>query len=124
MYVHHGTKCRRAQSPGLPRTDILGNPPNDDSYTRIPIRYRGVGRRACSASFLEEFFSETSFMASVLLGGLVHQVAPPLPHPLKALLLRPLPEARGRLLLCFFFEAAKLRAKLLRVLAKRQPCFF
>src|SRR5215213_8557768 len=34
---------------------ILGNP---DSYTRIPIRYRGVGKRACSASFREELFSE------------------------------------------------------------------
>jgi hypothetical protein len=35
---------------------ILGNP---DSYTRIPIRYRGVCKRACSASFLEEVFPET-----------------------------------------------------------------
>ena len=35
---------------------IRGNP---GSYTRIPIRYRGVGKRACSVSFREEFFSET-----------------------------------------------------------------
>src|ERR687890_2904388 len=31
------------------------------SYARIPIRYWGVGKRACSASFLEEFFSETQW---------------------------------------------------------------
>src|SRR5215211_1316560 len=36
--------------------DILGNLP---SYTRTPMRCRGVGKRACSPSFLEEFFSET-----------------------------------------------------------------
>src|ERR687893_520632 len=40
---------------------------------------------------------------------------------LHALLLPPLPPARrGRVLLWLFFEAAKLRAKLLRVLAQRQ----
>src|SRR5215204_5299483 len=46
---------------------------------------------------------------------------PPRPRPLKALLLPPLPPARrGRFPLWLFFEAAKLRAKLLRVLAQRQ----
>src|SRR5215217_9158884 len=39
----------------LPRADILGNP---YPYTRMLMRYRGVGKRACSASCLEEFFSE------------------------------------------------------------------
>ena len=39
-----------------PRRLILGNP---DSYARISIRCRGVGKRACSVSFLEEFFSES-----------------------------------------------------------------
>jgi hypothetical protein len=39
-----------------PRMSLLGN---SHSYTRIPIRYRGVCKRACSAGFLEEFFSET-----------------------------------------------------------------
>jgi hypothetical protein len=43
----------------LPRADILGNP---YPYTRMLMRYRGVGKRACSASFLEEFFSETQSM--------------------------------------------------------------
>jgi hypothetical protein len=28
-------------------------------YARIGIRYRSVGKRACSPGFLEEFFSET-----------------------------------------------------------------
>src|SRR5215217_2361281 len=40
----------------MPRRLILGN---SYSYARIPVPYRGVGKRACSASFLEEFFSET-----------------------------------------------------------------
>src|SRR5215211_8697238 len=42
----------------LPRRLILGNP---NPYARIGIRHRGVGKRsfACSASFLEEFSSET-----------------------------------------------------------------
>src|SRR5215212_6465392 len=40
----------------LPIRLILGNP---HPYARIPIRYRGVGKRACSPGFLEEFFSET-----------------------------------------------------------------
>ena len=31
------------------------------AYTRIPIGYRRVGKRPCSASFLEEFFSETQW---------------------------------------------------------------
>src|SRR5829696_4655350 len=44
----------------LPRRLILGN---SDSYTRIPVRYRGVGMRACSPGFLEEFFSETELPA-------------------------------------------------------------
>src|SRR5215218_5671003 len=39
-----------------PRGLILGNP---RPYTRMLMRYRGVGKRACSVSFLEEFFSET-----------------------------------------------------------------
>jgi hypothetical protein len=38
------------------RRVLLGNL---QSYTRVPIRYRGVGKRACSPGFLEEFFSET-----------------------------------------------------------------
>src|SRR5215203_4899765 len=44
---------------GLPRRLILGNP---DSYARIPIRYRGVGKRACSTSFLVEFFPESYWL--------------------------------------------------------------
>src|SRR5215203_3421674 len=41
----------------LPRRLILGN---TYPYTRMLMRYRGVGKRsfACSASFLVEFFSE------------------------------------------------------------------
>src|SRR5215217_291388 len=40
-----------------PRRGVLGNP---YSSTRIGIRYRGVWwRYVCSASFREEFFSET-----------------------------------------------------------------
>src|SRR5215217_5716337 len=35
---------------------ILGNP---YPYTRMLMRYRGACERACSVSFLEEFFSET-----------------------------------------------------------------
>ena len=31
-----------------------------------PTRYRGVGKRACSANFLEEFFSATGLTAFVL----------------------------------------------------------
>jgi hypothetical protein len=50
---------------GLPRRPILGN---SYSYTRIPIRCRGVGKRACSASFRVEFFSETEFPALGVLG--------------------------------------------------------
>src|SRR5215208_1324417 len=48
----------------LPRRLILGNL---HSYTRIPIRYRGVGKRDCSTSFLEEFFSETRPLISTSL---------------------------------------------------------
>jgi hypothetical protein len=40
----------------FPVYGVLGNP---YSYTRIPILYGSVGRRACSPGFLEEFFSET-----------------------------------------------------------------
>src|SRR5215217_8685265 len=40
----------------MPRRLILGNL---HSYTRIPIRYRGVCKRACSPGFREEFFSDT-----------------------------------------------------------------
>jgi hypothetical protein len=36
--------------------DFLGNL---QSYSHIPIRYRGVGKQACSVSCREEFFSET-----------------------------------------------------------------
>src|SRR5215208_5400334 len=50
----------------LPRADILGNP---YPYTRMLMRYRGVGKRACSASFLEEFFSETQFPAFRIVGN-------------------------------------------------------
>src|SRR5215204_3929450 len=58
---------------------------------------------------------------------LEHQAAPRPPRPLKALLLPPVPQARGRFPLWLFFEAAKKPAKLLRVLAERQtpaaqPC--
>src|SRR5215212_619506 len=49
----------------LPVRILLGNP---HSYTRIPVRYRGVGKRACSPGFLEEFFSETQFPAFGALG--------------------------------------------------------
>src|SRR5215213_4206154 len=44
------------------RTCDKGSSPNSPAYTRIPIWYRSVGKRACSASFLEEFFSETQGM--------------------------------------------------------------
>src|SRR5215218_3489080 len=40
----------------LPVKRVLGN---SRTYTRIPLQYRGVGKRACSASFREEVFSET-----------------------------------------------------------------
>src|SRR5215207_9206904 len=53
----HATTCSLFTH--LPRRDLLGNPL---VYTRIPIRYRGVGKRACSASFLVEVFSETRFL--------------------------------------------------------------
>src|SRR5919107_5755644 len=39
-----------------PRRRVLGNP---YLYARISVRCRGVCKRLCSASFLEEFFSET-----------------------------------------------------------------
>src|SRR5919199_1739427 len=39
-----------------PRRVLLGSL---HSYMRIPTRYRGVGKRACSASFLEGVFLET-----------------------------------------------------------------
>src|SRR5215213_2953485 len=41
------------------RTCDKGSSRNSPAYTRIPIWYRSVGKRACSASFREEFFSET-----------------------------------------------------------------
>src|SRR5215210_3973469 len=47
-----------------PRRGVLGNP---YSSTRIPIRYRDVWwRYVCSASFREEFFSETGLPVSEL----------------------------------------------------------
>src|SRR5215217_3077251 len=49
----------------LPRRLILGNP---YPYTRMLMRYRGVCERACSASFLEEFFSETRLPVFGVLG--------------------------------------------------------
>jgi hypothetical protein len=39
-----------------PRRFVTGTP---YSPTRITLRYRSVGKRACSPGFLEEFFSET-----------------------------------------------------------------
>jgi len=39
----------------LPLKRVLGTSP---AYTLIPVRYRGVGKRACSANCREEFFSE------------------------------------------------------------------
>jgi hypothetical protein len=33
------------------------------------MRYQGVGKRACSASFLDEFFSETTVGSLILLGA-------------------------------------------------------
>ena len=56
-----------------PRRDVLGNWANTYSYTRIPIRYQGVGKRACSASFLEEFFSETRSTEG---SNLAHNLSP------------------------------------------------
>jgi hypothetical protein len=42
---------------GFPAYRVLGNSP---AYARIPVRYRGVGKRACSPGFLQEVFSETA----------------------------------------------------------------
>ena len=42
--------------------DFLGNL---QSCAHIPIRYRGVGRQACSVSCREEFFSETQLSVMV-----------------------------------------------------------
>jgi len=44
----------------LSRGVLLGNP---YPYARIGIRYRSVGKRACSPGFREEFFSETGLPA-------------------------------------------------------------
>src|SRR5215212_6008972 len=55
----------RPLSTKSPRRLILGNL---HSYTRIPIRYRGVGKRACSASFLEEGFPETKLPVLEIIG--------------------------------------------------------
>src|SRR5215213_5404373 len=56
------------------RTCDKGSSRNSPAYTRIPIWYRSVGKRACSASFLEEFFSETQFPAYGLLGNSVNSL--------------------------------------------------
>src|SRR5215211_6341267 len=50
----------------LPRRLILGNP---YPYTRMLMWYRGVCGRACSVSFLEEFFSEIEFPVWAMLRG-------------------------------------------------------
>src|SRR5215207_4930201 len=42
---------------------------NLHTYTRTPIRYRGVRERACSPGFLEEFFSETRILTPAYLYG-------------------------------------------------------
>src|SRR5829696_2082386 len=50
-----------------PRRGVLGNP---YSSTRIPIRYRDVWwRYVCSASFREEFFSETAELVKLEVWG-------------------------------------------------------
>src|ERR687890_387843 len=65
---------RYARSKGCPVASIHreseeGYSRKPYSSTRIPVRYWGVGKRACSAGFLEEFFSETRVPASVILGN-------------------------------------------------------
>src|SRR5215204_6350829 len=54
----YSPSCREGMfsETGLPTISILGNP---YLYARISVRCRGVCRPLCSASFLEEFFSET-----------------------------------------------------------------
>ena|SRR5215211_499185 len=62
-------KCVRGWLPlstSLPRRLILGN---SYSYARIPIWYRGIGKRACSPGYLEEFFSETGRPPNLVLGN-------------------------------------------------------
>src|SRR5215216_118994 len=59
------TRGRLTLCTELPRGLILGN---SYSYARIPIRYRGVCKRACSAGFLEELFSETGLPPNDVLG--------------------------------------------------------
>jgi hypothetical protein len=51
-----------------PRRLILGNP---YPYTRMLMRYLGVCKRACSVSFLKEFFSETQRLNGIKGVGLL-----------------------------------------------------
>ena len=55
-YNHVKAGDVRLYSPGFPTRVLLGNL---QLYTRIPLRYRGVGKWACSTNYREEFFSET-----------------------------------------------------------------
>jgi hypothetical protein len=50
----------------LPVYAVLGNSP---AYARIPIRCRGVGKRAYSSSFLVGFFPETGLPLNSILGN-------------------------------------------------------
>src|SRR5215216_5603506 len=69
--VHSAKAVGAVYLHGLPSNSMLGNP---YPYTRMLMRYRGVGERTCSASFLEEFFSETQ-------SGLLHQEEGPTHSP-------------------------------------------
>src|SRR5918994_1731118 len=68
--------------PNSLRGRILGNP---YLYVRISVRCRGVCKRLCSASFLEEFFSETGLLAFTILEPAFIRSTLASPYPLQTI---------------------------------------